>query len=106
MVINEISQVPRTIANFVELANPTRSCIGTGHCFRSSSVSSLANSDGADLITVKKHGSWKSSSVAEGPIEACLKRKTEVADMLKPSTSTSTLFCDNVQLDVPVVIRS
>lgn len=84
--INKISQVPRTIAAFLNLPNPE---LYTGHCFRRSSASGLAN-NGGDLITVKKHGGWKSSAVAEGYIEASLKRKTEVANMLRPSTSTSS----------------
>lgn len=89
--INKISQVPRMIAQFLDLANAEDY---TGHCFRRSSASNLAN-NGADLITIKKHGAWKSSAIAEGYIEASLKRKTEVADMLRPSTSTSTSI--NVQ---------
>lgn len=84
--INKISQVPCMIANFLNLDNAEQY---TGHCFRRSSASSLAN-NGADLITIKNHGAWKSSAIAEGYIETSLKRKTEVADMLRPSTSTST----------------
>lgn len=94
--INTIAQVPRVIAEFLELPNPEQY---TGHCFRRSSASQLANS-GGDLITIKKHGGWKSSAVAEGYIEASIGKKTEVAELLrraspKPSTVTSGAFNSN-----------
>lgn len=89
--INKISQVPKIIASFLKLPNPEQY---TGHCLRRSSASHLAN-HGGDLITIKRHGGWKSSTVAEGYIEASLKKKIEVADMFRtatpqPSTSTFT----------------
>ncbi|XP_031359311.1 uncharacterized protein LOC116182891 [Photinus pyralis] len=63
--INTMGKTPRKIAEFLQLANPAQY---TGHCFRRSSVSHLANS-GSDLVTIKRHGGWKSSAVAEGYIE-------------------------------------
>ncbi|KAK4882876.1 hypothetical protein RN001_006195 [Aquatica leii] len=47
--INKIGQMPKSIATFLNLSNPEDY---TGHCFRRSSVSELANR-GGDLITIK-----------------------------------------------------
>lgn len=90
--INTIGQVPKIVATFLKLMNPEQY---TGHCFRRSSASHLAER-GGDLITIKQHGGWKSSTVAEGYIETSLKKKIEVAQMFssasastQPSTSSS-----------------
>ncbi|KAK5649393.1 hypothetical protein RI129_000422 [Pyrocoelia pectoralis] len=72
MGINKIGQIPKS------------------HCFRRSSVSELANC-GGDLITIKKHGGWKSSVVAEGYIDTTLKKKLEVAQKLSHHSATSTV---------------
>lgn len=95
--INTIGQVPKIVATFLKLANPEQY---TGHCFRRSSASHLAER-GGDLITIKQHGGWKSSTVAEGYIETSLKKKIEVAQMFtaasapsQPSTSSSHFIVD------------
>ncbi|KAK4887074.1 hypothetical protein RN001_003345 [Aquatica leii] len=51
--INKIGKMPKSIATFLNLSNPEDY---TGHCFRRSSVSELANR-GGDLITIKK--TWR-----------------------------------------------
>lgn len=89
--INKIGQVPKIIASYLKLCNPEQY---TGHCFRRSSASHLAN-QGSDLVTIKRHGGWKSSTVAESYIEDSLQKKKDVAEMFRstssqPSTSTST----------------
>lgn len=68
--INTMGKVPFIIATYLHLANPK---LFTGHCFRRSSASQLANK-GGDLITIKRHGGWKSSAVAEGCIDASVKK--------------------------------
>lgn len=95
--INKIGQMPKVIATFLKLQNPE---LFSGHCFRRSSASHLANA-GGDLLTIKRHGGWKSSAVAEGYVEASLKRKMEIAQMLAPgdsqaSTSTATVLPTSV----------
>lgn len=103
--IHTFGGMPKTIASFLNLPHPE---VYTGHCFRRSSTSMLADS-GADLLTVKRHGGWKSSSVAEGYIDNSKENKKNVAkkilgvgeEILKniPSTSTSSndaTFC-NIQ---------
>lgn len=86
--INKMGQMPKAIAAFLKLSD---SELYSGHCFRRSSASHLANR-GGDLLTIKRHGGWKSSSVAEGYIDASIKKKIAVAQILSaeagPSTST------------------
>ncbi|KAJ8974798.1 hypothetical protein NQ317_007638 [Molorchus minor] len=60
---------------FLKLPN---SELYTGHCFRRTSASLLADS-GATLCTIKRHGGWKSSSVAEGYLENSLENKKWIA---------------------------
>lgn len=82
--INTIGKMPKLIADFLKLSN---SELYTGHCFRRSSATHLADA-GSDLLTIKRHGGWKSSAVAEGYIETSMKSKVAVAYNLSgPSTS-------------------
>lgn len=57
--INTLASMPKKIASFLNLPHVNEY---TGHCFRRSSTSLLADS-GADLLTVKRHGGWKSNSL-------------------------------------------
>jgi len=63
--IHSFGSMPSKIAIFLKLENPTQY---TGHCFRRSSATVLAG-HGADITTLKRHGGWKSTTVAEGYIE-------------------------------------
>ena len=79
--------MPQVVAKFLNLPNPEEY---TGHCFRRSSATILVDS-GADLTSLKRHGGWKSSSVAEGYIEESLNNKIEVANkILNKKTSVNT----------------
>lgn len=92
-----MSEVPKSIATFLDLPDPTNY---TGHCFRRTSATLLANA-GANLTTLKQHGRWRSSSVAEGYIENLLHTKKKIYDKIvnsenlppvnkNPSTDRST----------------
>ncbi|XP_039439555.1 uncharacterized protein LOC120420554 [Culex pipiens pallens] len=71
MGINTIAKLPRIIAEHLKLPSPE---LYTGHCFRRSSASLLADS-GVDISVLKRHGGWKSSSVAEEMLKIlCNKR--------------------------------
>jgi integrase len=84
--INTVGNIPSKVATFLKLDKPTEY---TGHCFRRSSATLLANRAG-DLLTLKRHGGWKSGSIAESYVEESLKRKIDVANMLTdPGPSTS-----------------
>lgn len=76
--INSFGKIPAAIARFLELPNPN---LYTGHCFRRSSATLLADA-GANLTTIKRHGGWRSSTVAEGYIEDSLENKNLIAQKL------------------------
>jgi integrase len=66
--INTMGKISKEIASFLRLPNPE---LYTGHCFRRSSATHLAN-HGGSLLTIKRHGGWKSSTVAESYVDAYL----------------------------------
>ncbi|KAJ4444566.1 hypothetical protein ANN_06361 [Periplaneta americana] len=63
--------MPKLIVEFLKLPLPESY---TGHCFRRSTASLLANS-GADLLTIKRHCGWKSSCVEESYVEESIANK-------------------------------
>lgn len=86
---------PSKIAEYLKLKNPAGY---TGHSFRRTSATLLANK-GEDLLGLRRHGGWKSSSTAEGYIEDSIQNKIQFAKKIlsdgdknkefsKPSTST------------------
>lgn len=81
--INTIGNLPKEIATFIGLANPSSY---TGHCFRRSSATLLADS-GADILKIKRHGGWKSSTVAEGYVEDSVENKRLIAANILGETS-------------------
>lgn len=70
---NTFAEMPRKIATFLGLNDVQRF---TGHCFRRSSATILAE-NGAGLLTIKRAGGWKSDRVAAGYIHntSAIKRK-------------------------------
>lgn len=71
-----ISLVPKEIAKFLKLDNVNKY---TGHAFRRTSATLLANTSGADILDLKRHGGWKSSSVAEGYIADSYSNKIDAS---------------------------
>ncbi|KAJ8979071.1 hypothetical protein NQ317_011472 [Molorchus minor] len=84
--INIFGKMPTDIARFLKLPN---SELYTGHCFRRTSASLLADS-GANLCAIKRHGGWKSSSVAEGYLEDSLENKKRIACHILPNNCPSS----------------
>lgn len=88
---NTFGQIPRKIATYLKLPEPSTY---TGHCFRRSSATLLANS-GSDMLTLKRHGGWRSTAVAEGYIGESLSNKINISQRILtnqeqlPSTSRS-----------------
>lgn len=76
--IHTIGGYPQVIAAFLKLENASSY---TGHCFRRSSASMLAES-GGDLPTVKRHCGWSSDKVAEGYIECSVNNKRKIAGQI------------------------
>lgn len=69
--INTFGTFPQKIARFLNLPDDH---MYTGHCFRRTFSSFLADS-GADMDTLKRHGVWKSATVAEGYIKNSISNK-------------------------------
>lgn len=63
--VNSFGKMPSEIAAFLKLPNPE---LYTGHSFRRSSATLLANS-GEGITDIKRLGGWKSTAVAEGYID-------------------------------------
>jgi integrase len=76
--INTIGGVPKKIADFLNLPNSSNY---TGHCFRRTSATLLADA-GADITVLKRHGGWRSNTVAEGYIVDSVQNKLEVSSKL------------------------
>ncbi|KAK4876477.1 hypothetical protein RN001_012899 [Aquatica leii] len=92
--INTIGKVSKNVAVYLKLPNPE---LFTGHCFQRSSATHLANR-GGDLLTLKRHGGWKSSTVAEGYVDASLKNKVDVAKMFVPQENIDLHGCSRNSL--------
>ena len=71
----------RIIATFLNLDNPK---LYTEHSFRWTSATLLADS-GANITTLKRHGGWKSDSVAEGYIEESVGNKAKIGNLISTS---------------------
>lgn len=73
--INTLSKYPKEIANYLSLDGDF-----SGHSFRRSSATILAD-NGCSTLQLKRHGRWKSSTVAEGYIDTSKKCKTDISNM-------------------------
>ncbi|KAJ8909670.1 hypothetical protein NQ315_008900, partial [Exocentrus adspersus] len=93
--INTISKTFSKGASFLGLPDPESF---TGHGMRRSSATLLANA-GGDITTVKRHGGWKSITVAENYIEESLCKMAiaekiqvlpNVGEVVGPSSTSET----------------
>lgn len=87
--INKLGAMGKQIATFLNLPKPEQY---TGHSFRRSSATILIDA-GADITALKRHGGWKSTTVAEGYIDNSMNNKMNTANRIinsltKSSTST------------------
>ena len=112
---NKFSKTPKKIAEFLRLPNAERytgrnilhilmckmlkskqyvkvnNCsVFTGHSFRQTSTTLLANA-GADIVRIKRHGAWKSSTIAESYIEDSLFQKKKTEELISSRISSSLL---------------
>lgn len=74
--INSFAKIPSLIASFLGLPNTVKY---TGHSFRRSSASLLVGS-GADILRLKHHGGWRSTTVAEGYVEQSEEEKVKIGN--------------------------
>ena len=85
--VNKFGSVPKFVAKFLNLLDADYS---TGHALRRFSATILVDS-GADLLTLKPHGGWKSSTVAEGYINDSINKKLETSKQIVGSIMESSL---------------
>jgi hypothetical protein len=97
--INTFGKMPCEIAELLKLPEPK---LFTGHCFRRSAASLLADS-GANLMTIKRFGGWKSSNVAESYIDDSVGNKNQIVCNILPTTcaTSSSLFENSYSLEKP-----
>jgi integrase len=86
--VNTIGGIPKKVATALGLSEPANY---TGHCFRRSSASLLADA-GADVHTLKRHGGWKSDNVAEGYVETSVQNKKIIAMKIMGSSDRYSTF--------------
>lgn len=83
--INTLSKIPKLVASYLNLKDAH---LYTGHCFRRTSATLLANAS-ADILTLKRHGGWRSSSIAESYVEESVTNKMEIARKIIVGEGTS-----------------
>lgn len=89
---NKFGNMPKKNSEYLQLSDKN---LYTGHSFRRTSAMLLTD-DGSDLLTIRRHGGWKSTSVAEGYIEDSSSNKRKIGQMitssiiLPPSTANSS----------------
>lgn len=81
--INKFGGMPKEIATYLNLPEPE---LYTGHCFRRTSATLLVD-NGGDITALKRHGGWKSNTVAEGYIENSVNNKTKIGQQITSSLS-------------------
>jgi len=86
---NAVGNFPKKIAAYLKLNNINTF---TGHCFRRTAATLLANT-GGDVLQLKRLGGWKSSAVAEGYVENSLDGQLKIASMLSSSSEIGGYIC-------------
>jgi integrase len=93
--INTFGKMPSEIAAYLKLPDPQ--CY-TGHSFRRSSATFLADS-GEEITNIKRLGGWKSTTVAEGYVEDSEIKKKNLCNKIltiKPQTEEQNAGPSNI----------
>lgn len=98
--IHTIGAMPRKIAEYLKLPNPEKF---TGHCFRRTSATLLANA-GVDSSILKRHGGWKSSAIAEKYVEDALEGKTKIARMIQGGENFVQVLQQNKNTEINTIV--
>lgn len=93
---NSIGGYASEIAEFLQKENASEF---TGHAFRRTSATILADL-GATILDLKRHGSWKSDSVAEGYVAQSLDAKQKIASKISGNEPNKN---DEGQLILPPI---
>ncbi len=88
-----IGGLPCKIASYLGLSNPKNF---TGHSFRRTSATLLANT-GVDVIALKRHGGWRSSTVAESYVEDSLQNKIDFAQKILHNSNNTSVSINTEQ---------
>lgn len=83
--INTIGKMPHIIATWLNLPEASRY---TGHCFRRTSATLLADT-GANTLELQRHGGWKSARVAEGYVENSVGNKRKISKKISDAIDDS-----------------
>jgi integrase len=83
--INKFGNMGKEIATYLNLPNAQ---LYTGHCFRRSSATILVDA-GGDITSLKRHGGWKSTTVAESYVDESIQNKTNIANQILNSIEYS-----------------
>lgn len=84
--VNSFGEMPQKVAKFLGLDHPERY---TGHAWRRTSATLLVEG-GADMATLKRHGGWRSDSVAEGYVESSKNEKRKIYSRITSSMNVKT----------------
>lgn len=105
---NTFASIPSKIAKFLGLPNAEAY---TGHSFRRTSATLLANT-GVDVLALKRHGGWKSDTIAEGYVADSLSNKNEMANRIlynsdsRPSNIKSKASTSCTSTETSLMTRS
>lgn len=95
--LNKLGTMGKEIAKYLKLPNYD---LYTGHCFRRSSATILVDA-GGDITSLKRHGGWKSTAVAETYIDESMKHKFDIANKIvgaiEDTSATSSSGINNHQ---------
>lgn len=100
--IHTVGAMPKKIAEYLKLENPEKY---TGHCFRRTSATLLANA-GVDSSVLKRHGGWKSSAVAEKYVEDAIEGKTKIARMIQGGENFVQVLQQDKNTEINAVISN
>jgi integrase len=75
---NSFGSVPSKIAKYLGYVDAKAF---TGHCLRRTSATLLVDA-GGDMLTLKRHGQWKSDTVASGYIEESMASKNKISRLI------------------------
>ena len=95
--INTFYNVSKKIAEYLKLPDAAEY---TGHCMRRTSATFLAN-NGASIETLKRHGGWRSSTIAESYVEESIANKVKTSNQI--FQVQNTLAISNAANEVPSV---
>ncbi|MGH9701228.1 MAG: site-specific integrase [Candidatus Acidiferrales bacterium] len=99
MGIHKIGSAAKDVALYLNLPNWKEY---TGHCLRRTSATMLVD-NGGDITTLKRHGGWKSDTVAEGYIEDSVESKSKIAKRILQPAPAEDL--EQVLLDRPTTSK-